>query len=185
MLQGDERRIIHLHGHWEEPESVVLGIGSYGQVMQADAPQEIQQALTVFKKLVFVGCGEGLNDPNFQALRSFLRKFQESESRHYRLCTDGEAEALRHEHEGEPIRVLPYGEGHGDLLPFLRAFDRPGRAAEERAAAPHAADRRAAGHGHGVRRPAAAARAISTGPRISTEFGPSFSGTPRSWRSPG
>ena len=58
MLQEDEPRIIHLHGHWEEPESVVLGIGSYEQVMQAGAPQEIQQALTVFMKLVFVGCGD-------------------------------------------------------------------------------------------------------------------------------
>ena len=138
VLQDDEQRIIHLHGHWEEPESVVLGISSYGQVMQAGAPQEIQQALTVFKKLVFVGCGEGLTDPNFAALRSFLRMFQESESRHYRLCTESEAEALRHEHEGEPIRVLPYGEGHGDLLPFLRGLRPPGSAAEGQTAAPAA-----------------------------------------------
>ena len=129
VLQKDEPRIIHLHGHWEEPESVVLGTRSYERVKEASAAQAIQQAVTVFNKLVFVGCGDGLEDPNFEALRAFLRTFRASESRHYRLCREDEAERLRQDHEGEPIRVLPYGEGYGDLLPFLRGLRPPGDAA--------------------------------------------------------
>ena len=29
VLRGEEQAILHLHGHWDEPESVVLGIRSY------------------------------------------------------------------------------------------------------------------------------------------------------------
>ena len=29
VVRGEDRRVLHLHGHWEEPESVVLGIRSY------------------------------------------------------------------------------------------------------------------------------------------------------------
>ena len=27
-VRGDDRRVLHLHGHWNEPDSVVLGIRS-------------------------------------------------------------------------------------------------------------------------------------------------------------
>jgi hypothetical protein len=32
VVRGDDRRVLHLHGHWDEPDSVVLGIRSYEQI---------------------------------------------------------------------------------------------------------------------------------------------------------
>lgn len=35
IIRGDDRAVGHLHGYWDEPESVVLGIRSYDQVLGA------------------------------------------------------------------------------------------------------------------------------------------------------
>ena len=32
VIRGEEAGILHLHGHWEEPESVVLGVRSYEHI---------------------------------------------------------------------------------------------------------------------------------------------------------
>src|SRR5947199_246010 len=33
MARGDEKGILHLHGYWEDPESVILGLRSYEQIL--------------------------------------------------------------------------------------------------------------------------------------------------------
>ena len=75
VLRRDEAGILHLHGHWEDAESVVLGIHSYEEVLGDTRAQFMQQAITAFNSLLFVGCGEGLKDPNFSALRRWLVQF--------------------------------------------------------------------------------------------------------------
>lgn len=127
VVRGDEKGILHLHGHWRDPESVILGIRSYERVLGDAHAQALQQAFRSMRTLLFVGCGEGLRDPNFEALRSWSRKaFPGSEYRHFRLCRDSEAAILEEEHsEEERIFPLPYGPGYGDLAGFLRSLKPP------------------------------------------------------------
>ena len=124
LLRGDEKGILHLHGHWDDPESVVLGIRSYEEVRENPHTQIVLRALRTLRTLIFVGCGEGLSDPNFEAFLAWTRQvFPETQYPHYRLCRDSEIEALRSQHPlGEPIVLLPYGPKHSDLLPFLRSL---------------------------------------------------------------
>jgi SIR2-like domain len=127
VLRRDETGILHLHGHWEDSESVVLGIHSYDDVLGDARAQFLQQAITAFNSLLFVGCGEGLKDPNFSALRRWLVQFAGWEYRHFRLALQSEARAVAAEHEpAEHIVVVVYGRRHEDLAPFLRKL-RPAR----------------------------------------------------------
>ena len=122
VLRGDEQAILHLHGYWQEPESVVLGVRSYEQLLGAEHAQAMQQAMAAMDTLLFVGFGAGLADPNFAALRAWMgRLFRGSEYRHFRLAKDDEVAALRAEHgQDERVFVLGYGPSHADLAPYLR-----------------------------------------------------------------
>src|SRR5262249_38269036 len=106
------------------PESVVLGIRSYEQVLGDAHAQTLQQALRATRTLLFVGCGAGLADPNLGALLRWSRGvFAGSEYRHFRLCRESEVEKLRKEHPpGERIFPLAFGAERADLAPFLRSL---------------------------------------------------------------
>lgn len=121
VLRGDEPGILHLHGHWDEPESVVLGVCSYESVL-GDAPaQALQHAMASLRSLLFVGFGAGLQDPNFEALRAWLAAtFPGTEYRHFRLCRDSEFDEVGGVHQPEErIMAVRYGTEHSELAPFL------------------------------------------------------------------
>ncbi len=122
MARGDEPGVLHLHGWWDDPESVVLGIRSYEKVLGDAHAQAMQRALRSLRTLLFVGCGAGLGDPNFGALLEWSRGvFAGSQTRHYRLALESEVAELQRQHpDEERIIVLSYGKGHGDLAPYLR-----------------------------------------------------------------
>ena len=149
VVRREDPGIVHLHGHWQDPESVVLGIRSYERVL-GDAPaQAMLRALRGLRTLLFVGCGAGLEDPNFAALLAWSRGvFAGSEYRHFRLCLDGEVAALQALHAPEE-RLFPvaYGSEHGQLAPFLRGL-RSRRTAP--AAAPAALGRATSAAGGGA-----------------------------------
>jgi tetratricopeptide (TPR) repeat protein len=124
VLRGEEPGILHLHGFWDDPESVVLGVRSYESVLGDATAQALQHAMASLLSLLFVGFGAGLGDPNFGALRSWLaRTFRGSEYRHFRICLDTELPEVTAQHDpDERIMVLPYGPTHADLAPFLRGL---------------------------------------------------------------
>ena len=122
VLRGDETGVLHLHGYWQQPESVILGIRDYEKVLGDAHAQTMQHAMRSFKTLLFVGCGEGLHDPNFGALLQWSAKvFAGSEYRHFRLARDGDVASLQAQHPAEQrIFVLGYGPDHSGLAVFLR-----------------------------------------------------------------
>lgn len=143
VLRGDEADILHLHGHWEEPESVVLGIRSYEQVLQDEHAQALQQGLSMYQTLLFVGFGAGLRDPNFSAFLAWCgRIFPEAESRHYRLARARDVSLLQAEHTpGQRLFVLSYGQEYADLAAYLRQLaPDSGRLSDEAAGPGEAAD---------------------------------------------
>lgn len=123
-IAGTEPRVLHLHGEWEDPESIVLGMRSYVDVARDAHAQAVLATLRTGRTFVFVGCGAGLQDPNLGAFIKWTGEvFARSETRHFRLCLQSEVDALRREHPREQrIFPLPYGDTHADLAPFLRAL---------------------------------------------------------------
>ena len=123
VIRRQEPGIIHFHGHWREPESVVLGTSSYERILGHPHAQEVLRSLMTLQCLVFVGCGDGLSDPNFgQLLRWAKGVFADTETQHYRLCRQGEYDGLRARHGEDHLHPISYGSGHSSLEPFLRTL---------------------------------------------------------------
>ncbi len=121
VIRGDDPGILHLHGYWEEPASVVLGRRSYDEVVRDEHAQATLKALRMTKTFLFVGAGAGLEDPNMGGfLRWTAQVFAGCEDEHYRLVREEEREAVQALHpEAQRIRALSYGRGHDGLAPFL------------------------------------------------------------------
>lgn len=116
----DPEAIGHLHGCWEDPDSVILTAQDYARITLRQNAKFLQQAQYASKSFLFIGCGDGLEDPNFSTMLSLHREmFPESLGDHFRLCRDGEAASLNLRHVDDDIRVLGYGNGHEDLVPYL------------------------------------------------------------------
>lgn len=124
ILRGDDRGILHLHGYWADPASVVLGRRSYDEVVRDEHARATLLALRMTRTFVFVGAGAGLADPNMGSfLRWTAQVFAGCEYEHYRLVRAEEREAMQAAHpEGQRIRALSYGRTHDELAPFLRSL---------------------------------------------------------------
>jgi tetratricopeptide (TPR) repeat protein len=123
VIEGEEEAIVHLHGHWADLDSVILDRASYDGIRQHDLAQTVLRGLRTFKTLLFIGCGEGLADPNFGALLEWAREvFRDMEGRHYRLCKEDEVDTLRGRHQEDHLLPISYGPSHGDLAGFLRTL---------------------------------------------------------------
>jgi hypothetical protein len=120
---------LHLHGYWQDPQSVVLGIRSYEAVLGDAHTQAIQRALRATRTLLFIGYGAGLADPNFGALLRWARGvFSGSEFRHFRLALKKDVPATQAMHPPEErVYVLSFGETHSDLATFLRNLRKKSR----------------------------------------------------------
>ncbi|MEZ4302754.1 MAG: SIR2 family protein [Polyangiaceae bacterium] len=127
VLRGEERAIVHMHGFYKRPETVVLGIRSYEDLLRDPSAQAIQRAVRTLRTLVFVGVGQGLEDPNLGSLLAWSREiFAGSETRHYLLCRTSERAALQAKHPtSERLYAVSYGDAYSDLAPFLRSLASP------------------------------------------------------------
>ena len=124
FLRREEQGILHLHGHWDEPESVVLGIRSYEEVRQNAHSQAVIRALAMTESLLFVGFGEELGDPNLRPFFSWLGGANAgNEARHYRLALERDVIELQRQHAVEErVRVLAYGPNYEALPGFLKSL---------------------------------------------------------------
>ena len=124
VLRGDDRGVVHLHGHWAEPESVVFGSSSYADVLRDDNAGLFLRAFLYTGTALFVGFGAGLADPNFSALRRWLRTVLGSSTyQHYRLARESQVADFQAQHDSdEHIRVVSSGPSHADLPAFLRSI---------------------------------------------------------------
>ena len=130
-LRAPREAILHLHGEYRKPESVVLGVESYQKVKDDPHAKAIMQCLTLSKTLLFVGCGDTVLDPNFQQLIAWGKEaLNDVVPRHRLLCRASELATLRKKladaHWLEPIA---YGDDYAELGPFLRSLVPDGAAA--------------------------------------------------------
>lgn len=123
FLNREQAGVLHLHGSWKKPGSVVLGIRDYQRVLGAGTAQHVQRVLPTVHSLLYIGCGAGLSDPNFGKLREWIGEtLRTAHHRHFRLAREGpELEAVRKEHDrDERTFALAYGSAFEHLAPFLR-----------------------------------------------------------------
>lgn len=132
VLEGKDEAILHLHGHWDQPSSVVLGIRSYDAVMGKELAQHLQRVLASLHSLVFIGCSGTLQDPNFSALVGWMRdQLRGAEHSHYLLLRESEPPPIEESLLRQArIVTLRYGAAHADLLPFIRSLVPSSRAEE-------------------------------------------------------
>lgn len=121
IVRGEDISVAHLHGVWDQPESVILGIRSYEELIRNEPAQGIQRALSILRSFLFIGVGAGMEDPNWSALRDYLSRVAKgSENRHYRLCLESELPELTPSSKVDRILPISYGQTHSDLIPFIR-----------------------------------------------------------------
>jgi len=117
--------VLHLHGHWQNAQSVVLGTASYAQVISHPHAQAVQQLFAVGRTMLFVGCGGTLEDPNFEQFIAAASKVLTLTTKaHFILCRTGEVAALRGRVPW--LHPIAYGDNYADLAPFLESITESG-----------------------------------------------------------
>ena len=120
VLSGERRGILHLHGHYLSPDSIVFGAESYEDISRNEAIQNQLRSIFTRDRVVFVGWGSGIDDPNFGNLLHFLRRaLRETFPRHFVLVRDSEMDLFKETFAGLPITRVSYGNDYRDLGPFL------------------------------------------------------------------
>ncbi|KAF2185880.1 hypothetical protein K469DRAFT_157967 [Zopfia rhizophila CBS 207.26] len=113
--QGTLDGVFHVHGSFQDPKEVVLDAVSYYQVQTSDDVQNLLKTYLGHNTILFVGCGSGLEDPNFDALLKWATSREENiPNHHYLLVRD--RDNLRY----HPLITLKYGQNYEDLVPYLR-----------------------------------------------------------------
>lgn len=123
MLQGREANtVLHLHGYYEDPKSVVLGLQSYFKVKEHAHAKAVLELFTIGRTLLFIGCGDTVLDPNFARLIEWGKTAHvDVTPRHFLLCRESEVAAFQAKLTDAPwLQPLAYGNDYGDLLPFLQ-----------------------------------------------------------------
>ena len=121
VITGDNYGVLHLHGYWENPESVVFDARSYDRITQDEFAQAIIRSLAVMHSFLFIGFGSGLHDPNFSRLRAWMRTWaHHSPYGHFRLVRSSDLSEISAAHPPEE-RIIPivYGDNYSDLPGFL------------------------------------------------------------------
>lgn len=110
------KSVVHLHGHWRRPETVVFGYDSYAAVIGDPASQAFLRAMLTVKSVVFLGFGQGIADPNFTALTTWLTTVLRSTGvAPVLLVRNQELAATKARCEPLGINAIPYGDDFADL----------------------------------------------------------------------
>ncbi len=113
--------ILHLHGLWSLPETIVLGIGDYNSAISDEFRANLQRGLSSFSRLVFIGCGDTIQDPNFTSLLDWMRDvLGPAGLQHYALVRNDEVEAkLQNAHWQGLVRPIGFGDSYEQLPKFI------------------------------------------------------------------
>jgi hypothetical protein len=121
-IAGRSEYVVHLHGHWRSPGSVVFGAQSYSDVLSDPAAQALQQALSITHSLIFVGCGDTVSDPNVGGLLKWLGDVLPASRMRRYVLVRGQDEVAA---VPGGLSALSYGDSHEDLATFLNGLSTP------------------------------------------------------------
>jgi hypothetical protein len=117
ILKGNSLNVLHIHGFWRKPGTVVLGTESYEKLLNNPAAQNLQHAVTALNSLVFIGCGDGIKDDNIGGLlKWFETALPDNAQRHYILLREAE---VKNYPASRWLVPVSYGPTYDDLPRFL------------------------------------------------------------------
>lgn len=128
VLRGKiTKAVLHLHGWFEEPESVVFGTSSYDAVKGDAHAREVLKVFAIRQTILFIGCGNTVLDPNFTGLIDWAADgLRRVSPRHYLLCRTSELDDFRDKLQRAPwLQLLDYGSEYEHLGPFVARLARP------------------------------------------------------------
>jgi hypothetical protein len=113
--------ILHLHGHWKDPDSIILDWKSYHTISNDEKTVQHLRDFTFSRTLLFIGCGDTFMDPNLHAWLEWAKVAMAGEShRHFILCRADDLQVFYKQlPEHGYLTPLVYGEKYEDLEPFL------------------------------------------------------------------
>jgi hypothetical protein len=113
--RGDLTGVFHIHGSYHDADEVVLDTTDYYKVESSEVVQDMLRSFLQDKTILFVGCGSGLEDPNFDALLRWASEGQKGISnQHCLLIRDDDTAKY------QPLVRVKYGPRHKDLVGFLQ-----------------------------------------------------------------
>ncbi len=117
----EKNGVLHLHGVWSNPTSCVFSIRDYQRASNDGVRALLQRSLGSFKKLLFVGCGDTFQDPNFTGLIQWLRDhIGASTPRHFALVRESEVAGRLADRTWRGfVEPLSFGSSFADLPGFL------------------------------------------------------------------
>jgi hypothetical protein len=112
---------LHLHGVFEDLDSVVLDHTSYQAISKNVQVHDLLRQFARFETMLFIGCRQTFLDPNFQTLLDWAQiGLLGLESRHYVLCrASEETDIVRELQPHGYLTPLVYGDDYPELAPFL------------------------------------------------------------------
>ena len=120
FFRKSSNEVLHLHGYYLQPDSIILGTRSYDEICQDEFVKTALRGVMIFGTLIFAGCGAGLEDPNFGSLLNWARSIlKECQHSHFMLVRDGDADEWRERLRGLLIEPVPYGTEYSNLTTFL------------------------------------------------------------------
>jgi tetratricopeptide (TPR) repeat protein len=121
FLKGQAEGVLHLHGTWSDPASVILGRRSYQRLTTDKRYELVQSVFALTRPSILIGCSEqGISDPDFMKLEEFLKVWKSATERRYWLV-QGDPSAFVQSSSNLVRRLLPvpYGTSHSQLSRFL------------------------------------------------------------------
>jgi hypothetical protein len=115
-LQNVKRSVLHLHGHVSQADGLLFSKSDYARYCHLDGFRRTQNQIFAGRP-VFVGCGRSLTDPNIRwALNDRAKREGPMHEEPVVLRLDSDDHDFK-----VPVMPLGYGDGYGDLAPFLDA----------------------------------------------------------------
>lgn len=109
--------VFHIHGTYDQPDSVVLGNVSYGLLNASRLFRCVEKIFD--SQIMFVGFS-GFDDPTFARLRQYHREFR-FKAQHFVLVRESER-ARFGEASSDHLVPVVYGTNHDELPSFLHAL---------------------------------------------------------------
>ncbi|WP_178974101.1 SIR2 family NAD-dependent protein deacylase [Mycobacterium colombiense] len=124
-ILGESHEVVHLHGIWDNPETVILTSRDYERIIHDLDATALRQAVGVLRTVVFIGYGAGLDDPHFEQLWKWLHPLLPQGIKHYVLCLQKNLQDLATANADRAVIPVPYGDDYADLPNFIASLAPP------------------------------------------------------------
>ena len=113
--RGDLNGVFHIHGSYHDVHEVVLDTTDYYGAKHSDEVQDILKTFLKSKTVLFVGCGSGLEDPNFDVLLKWASE-RETNIPHRHCLLVRDEDSVKY----QPLVRVKYGPTYENLVVYLK-----------------------------------------------------------------